>query len=255
MDPDRVLVAKRLADGVDRHQADLGRVEGVDPHVRGAARVRRPADVAHRLHDAAVVRGGYTRLAFLGPRRRVDHHREVHVVEVSEPQELGLAAQELQLPCPRLRNAPLDIAVLLGRHGQEGDPSRKMVESLRIQQAHRRSQEARDLSVVATGVRRPGRRVALRMAGHDQRIQLTENGEGRPVSGMTPDVGSHAGQGEAGPRGQPELLEGLIDEASRLDLLEPQLGVAADLLAEPDDLVCALVDRLVDPLLQLVPGH
>ena len=50
---------------------------------------------------------------------RVDHHRHVDVVEVAEPQQLGLAAEELELARPRLAHAPLDVAVLLGRHREE----------------------------------------------------------------------------------------------------------------------------------------
>jgi len=88
-----------------------------------------------------------------------------------------------------------------------------------------------------------------------QRVQLAEHREGRSVTGPATDVGAHAGQRETRPRGQPELLEGFLDEPGGLDFLEPQLRVAADLLTEADDLVRALVDRLVDTLLQLVPGH
>ena len=48
VDADRVLVAERLAHGVDGREADLGGVERVDPQVRRAARVGRAADDSAR---------------------------------------------------------------------------------------------------------------------------------------------------------------------------------------------------------------
>src|SRR5439155_21223558 len=130
-----------------------------------------------------------------------------------------------------------------------------MVGGLRIQQAHRRAEHAGDLRVVAARVRRARARVALRMARHDQRVQLAEHGERRPVAATATGVGPHTGQREARPRDQSELLERVLDEPGRLDLLEPELGVAPELLAQPDDLLAATVDGLVDPLLQLALGH
>src|SRR5262245_4405015 len=76
---------------------------------------------------------------------------------------------------------------------------------------------------------------------------------GRPAAAL--HVGAHARHREARPRRQAQLLQGVLHQPRRLDLLEAELRLAADLLAEPDDLVAALVDRLVDPLLQLVLGH
>src|SRR2546427_251741 len=63
---DRVLVLEGLADRVDRHEADLGRVERVHSHVRRTAGVSGAPDVAHRLHDAAVVRPGHPALPSSG---------------------------------------------------------------------------------------------------------------------------------------------------------------------------------------------
>src|SRR5438094_832682 len=114
-----------------------------------------------------------------------------------------------------------------------------MVGGLRVQQAHRRAEHAGDLRVVAARVRRARARVALRMARHDQRVQLAEHGERRPVAAPATGVGPHTGQREARPRDQSELLERVLDEPGRLDLLEPERGVAEDLLAQPDDLLGA----------------
>src|SRR5436309_1688005 len=115
--------------------------------------------------------------------------------------------------------------------------------------------DLRRVARVHARVRRARARVALRMARHDQRVQLAEHGERRPVAAPATGVGPHTGQREARPRDQSELLERVLDEPGRLDLLEPELGVAPDLLAQPDDLLAAAVDGLVDPLLQLALGH
>ena len=85
MDADRVVVPERLAHGVDRRERDLGGGEGVHSRVRRAPGVSGAADEARRLADAAVVRVRNAHRPVLRARRRVDHHRQVHVAEVAEP--------------------------------------------------------------------------------------------------------------------------------------------------------------------------
>src|SRR5256885_12590335 len=65
----------------------------------------------------------------------------------------------------------------------------------------------------------------------------------RPLTAVAGHLGSHTRHGQTGARGQSELFEGLLGEASRLDLLESELGMASNLLAQPDDLLAALIDR------------
>src|SRR5207247_1433984 len=132
---DRVVVTEGLAYRVDRGQADLGGVERVDPEVRRPARVRGPADVAYGLDDAAVVRRGDARLPELRLGGRMDHHGHVHVVEVTEPQQLRLASQELELARPRLLDTPRDVAVLLGRDREEDDTPGEMLVGLGARQS------------------------------------------------------------------------------------------------------------------------
>src|SRR5205807_9097978 len=252
---DRVLVAERLADGVDRRQADLRRVERVDPHVRRAAGVRGAPQVTHGLHDAAVVRARHAGLAVLRPRRHVDHHRHVDVVEVAEPEQLRLAAEEFQPARARLRHAPLDVAVLLGRHREEDDAPGQVIEGPRVEQPHGGAEQAGDLGVVAAGVGRAGLRIGHRVAGDDETIELPEQRERRALAGAARHVGPHPGQRQAGLGAQPELAQGLLVQARGIDFLEAELRVLPDLLAEADDVLAALVDRPIDALLQLVPGH
>ena len=56
-----------------------------------------------------------------------------------------------------------------------------MVEGPGAEQPHRGAQQSRDLGVVPAGVRRAGLRIGDRVAGHDQPVQLAEEGEGRSV--------------------------------------------------------------------------
>src|SRR6266851_5626037 len=69
---------------------------------------------------------------------------------------------------------------------------------------------------------------------HHEAVQLPQQREGRAV--LDPrDLGPHAGEREAAPRLEPELAERLLGQPRGLELLEAELGLAADALAEPDD--------------------
>src|SRR6185436_17831075 len=166
-----------------------------------------------------------------------------------------LAAQELQLAGARLADAPLDVAVLLGRHREEHHTAGEMVEGLGVEQAHGSAEQPGDLRIMAAGVRGARLGIGHRMAGDDERVQLAEHGEGGARAGPAGHVRPHAGRGEAALRGKPQPAKGFLDEPRGLDLLEAELGVLADLLAEFDVLLGALVDGLVDALLQFVFGH
>ena len=167
MDADGVLVAESLADGIDGGEPDVRGVERVDTHVRLAARVGGPADVAHGLDDAAVVRRRHPGPTVLRPRGRVDHHGQVHVVEVAETHELGLAPEELELARAGLIHPPLDVAVLLGGHGEKHNTSREMIGRVGVEQPHGGAEEAGHLGVVTARVGRPRLAIGEGMAGHD----------------------------------------------------------------------------------------
>ena len=255
MDADRVLVAEGLADGVDRGERDLRRVEGVHSEPRGSAGVCGPSDVPDGLHDAAVVGRGHSGLAVLGPRGRVDHHREIHVVEVTETQQLRLAAEELELARAGLAHAPLDVAVLLGGHREEDESPGEMSGGPCVHQSHGRAQQAGDLGIVATRVGGTRRWISVGMSDDDERVELAEEGERGPVAGAPGQIRAHAGDGEAAPRRETELAQRLLDEPRGLELLEAELGMPADLLPEADDLVPPPVDRLPDVALEVVSHH
>src|SRR3989442_983359 len=92
-------------------------------------------------------------------------------------------------------------------------------------------------------------------AGLALTVELTEQRERWAVAPATRRLGAHAGEGEAGLRLEPEPGEGLLDQPRGLDLLEAQLGMLPDPLAEPDDLLGPAVDGGVHALLQLVLRH
>src|SRR5439155_13967271 len=104
-------------------------------------------------------------------------------------------------------------------------------------------------------LRRAPPRVTLGMPRHDQRIQLPQHGERGPRACPPLYVGADARQREPRARRQAELLERLLDQTRRPALFEAELGVAPDLLTQPDDLRAPPVDRLPHAPLQLVLRH
>ena len=251
----RVLVAKRLADGIDAHQRDVRGVERVDARVRRGAGVRRLADEAHRLAEPAVVGARDCDRAVFGTRRRVDHHGEIDVVEVAQAQQLALAAEELEASGSHLLESPLEVAAFLGGDGEEGHASRQVLHRLRRREADGGAEHPRHLSVVTAGVRRACGRVGFRVALNDEAIELAHHRERRAGAGATGDVGAHAGESEAGLRRQPDFAKHVGDQRRGLDFLEAELGLAADALAERDDALGVRLDGRVHPLLELVPRH
>src|SRR4029453_2766134 len=167
----------------------------------------------------------------------------------------ALAAEELEPSGAHLVEPPLEIAALLGGHGHERHPAREVLEGARPEKADRRADEPRDLGVVAGRVRGARHRVRLRVSGDPEGVELADEGERRPGPGAAGDVRANARQSEAGSRHETEAAKFLRDEGRGLQLLEAQLGVAADGLADTDDLIGVALDRLPDTLLQLVPAH
>jgi hypothetical protein len=132
----------------------------------------------------------------------VDHHGEIHVVEVAQAQEFGLTPKKFQRALARLSHPPLDVAVFLRGHREEDHAAGQVLGGLGVHEAHGRAQHPRHLGVVATGVGRSGLGVGLRMAGDHQTVQLSEHGERRAFAGAPGQIGAHAGEGESALRGE-----------------------------------------------------
>src|SRR3989304_712336 len=71
----------------------------------------------------------------------------------------GLPAEDPPLPLPRLVHAPLDVAVLLRRDGEEDDAPGEGLHRFDAHEAHGGAEQSGDLGVVAAGVSRPRRGV------------------------------------------------------------------------------------------------
>src|SRR4029077_9013629 len=100
----------------------------------------------------------------------------------------------------------------------------------------------------------PGRGTGPRMAPPDQAVQLPQQREGRAVFHAL-GLGAHAGDRQATARLEPHLAERLLHEARGLELLEAQLGLAADALAHPDDALAVTIDGCADGLLEALFGR
>ena len=174
---------------------------------------------------------------------------------MTEPQQLGLASQEFQPPGPGLGHAPLDVAVLLGGNREEHHTTGQVVEGLGVEQAHGRPEQPGHLCVVAAGVRGTGLRVGDRVAGDDEGVELAEQREGGTVTAAAGHVGPDPGERQTALGRQAQTPHRLLDQAGGLHFLEAELGVPADRFAETDDLLGALVDGLMNTLLQLGFGH
>src|SRR4029079_1852646 len=149
----------------------------------------------------------------------VDHHREIHVVEVAEADQLLLAARELEAAGADLRLPPLHVAALLGRYPEEDHATREVVERARVDQAHRGPQHARDLRVVTAGVGGAGVRVALGSPGDTQAVQLADQREGRAVAAAPRHLRADAGHRQTAPRRHAAAPDRLLREAPVTRLL------------------------------------
>src|SRR5207245_11770408 len=100
-----------------------------------------------------------------------------------------------------------------------------------------------------------GRGIRLGMAGDAERIELADDRKARPAALRARRDRLDAGHREPGLRLEPEAGERLLDEGGGLRLLEAELRIPADALAEADDGLGPLIDRAPHLALQLVPRH
>ena len=117
MDADGVGVNEGFTVEVDGGHCQGGGVEGVDAEVGRAAGVGAPAEEPDFFGQGAVVGAAYGQLPFAGGTGGVHHHRQVDVVELAQPDELGFAAQELDFALAPQVVAVFNFDVFLGRHG------------------------------------------------------------------------------------------------------------------------------------------
>ena len=107
------------------------------------------------------------------------HHGDVHVVHDAELDELRLASQELELALAPKFVAVLDLDELLGRDGEERHAACQVFEHAGRLKAHGNGEQRTDLRVMPAGVDGVGLGVGKRVAGNDERVELSEHSDGR----------------------------------------------------------------------------
>lgn len=218
-----------------------GGVQGVDAVKGPGARVGLPPGEADQLAQKAGAVAADEEAAVPDAGMGVDHHAHVDVVQQALPQELLFAAEEADLPLLLQPLPVLQLHVFLRRHGHEGHVPVQLVRQ--GCQAHGGAQHGGDLGVVAAGVGGACLPVRLGVQGADHRVQLSHHhdpGAGRTALQIAPD----AGDGQMVPERDPELRKGAAHQLRRPPLLEAQLRVGEDLLADPDDGVLMFIDGL-----------
>src|SRR5262249_28059391 len=98
-------------------------------------------------------------------------------------------------------------------------------------------------------------RIALRMTGDDEAVELAKERERRPVSGTASHLGADARERQSRLGLEAESGERLLDETRRFDLFEAELRLLAYALAEAHDLLRAPVGCVYLALLQFVLRH
>ena len=119
MEADVIFFAEGFAQGVDAHEAQHGRVQGVDAVVRSRRGVRRLAMVFDELADKAVA--GTSELYFtlrVVRRRDVHLHRRVDIVEAALVNNFFLAAEEMNFSLIPQGIPVFDFNAFFSRHGE-----------------------------------------------------------------------------------------------------------------------------------------
>ena len=256
MDADRVLVPEGLAKRIDRHEADLRGVERVDAHVRRAAGMGRPADVARELADAPVVRQRHDA-------RPSSARGVVWIIIARSTSSKWPSRISSGLP-PRSSSVP--AARWLTRHSRSPPssagtaknttrPARCAITPVVVQAPSPRPASPPPAHCGRTRARRRWRDRPSGWPATDQRVELADERERRPRALAARHLRPHAREREPRPRRQPEPRERLLDQLRGLHLLESQLRTPPDPLPDPDDVGGPPIHRLEQPPLQLVLCH
>ena len=228
MDAYGVLVLEGLALGVYGHEAEHRGVEGVDALVGRAAGVRLlPYVVDHLAHEAVVAAADAQLLLYLAVRVAAD--ADVDVLHVAEADELLLATEELELLLLPEVVPVVDLEVLLGGDGEEGDVAVEFAHD--VVEAEASAEHRRHLGVVTAAVGCAGDGVALGVVGDADRVELTDDADDGPLP-LLLEVRLRARDPYLGLVGPAHLLVLLLRELGGLPLLEAELGLLPDRLAD-----------------------
>ena len=173
VDPDRVLLLKRLSLISHGAHGQAGHVEGVDAVPGRRARVGLPAHKHGVLADKAVARvAGRQAVAPGADGEVVDHHTHVRVVKSAAVGQLRLAAEIVKLSLPAQPFPVVHLNVLLRGNRHKVDLSVQLVKQARVGKRVRDPVHHRGLNIVAAGVDRSGPAVAVRVVQADHGVQL-----------------------------------------------------------------------------------
>ncbi len=142
---------------------------------------------------------------------------------------------------------PLVVPVLLRRLEEEADAPRQPPSSGLLGQELGRTQQARDVDIVAAGVHHARN---LRGIGDlvllldRQGIHIGPQGDGRTRDSGRHQIGHYSCLGHTGMAGDPQLGQPAGDQLSRAVFLKSQLGMAVNLAAQGNQYVAQRLSLL-----------
>ena len=229
-------------------------VQGVDAQVGRTAGMSAAADEPDALGYGPVVGAADAKVLVAAVAGGVHHHRQVDVVELAKPDHLRFAAEKFNLALLPQPVPVFDFDVFLGGDSHEHQAAAEGGEHVRLHQGHGGPQHHGYLAMVPAGVGRSRLRVGMGVLVHDQRVQLSQDGQGGACRASN-QVGADPGDGQPRPERNAHLGEGPGHQVCSLGLAEPRLRVFQDGLGQADDFVGPVIDFLEDPPLQVFFGR
>ena len=144
-------------------------------------------------------------------------------------------------------------AEFLGGYADKGDVAVDFFLDFRHGQGNSRAVHAGHLGVVAAGMGRARLAPGIRVGGQGQRVHLAHQADIQTPRGFRIfQVSLYAGEADACPGLQAQLLQALRQLLGGTELLEAGFRVVPDVVAEADDLLGVFVDDLADSFFDLI---
>ena len=252
MDAHIVLVPEGLTLGVDGHQADLGRLESVDPIPGSAAGMSFFAFIINQLchiaHTHRAASGHF--VAAVG----VLHEHHIDIVEYTQLDEFLLAADKGQLALFDQAMAVFQLHPFFGRHTHQDDVAVQFAHNAAVLQRHSSTHDGGNLHMMAAGMGCTSHRVGAPMARRHDSIQLAH--QSQTNFGRTALHGSNdAGDGYPILVFDAQLIQHFVYFLCGFEFLESQLRLCKDRFSKSDDFIGIFVHSLTGPALQFCNVH
>ena len=161
MYPDNILFLERFPQGIDAHDSQTGRVQGVDAFMGGIGCMGGFADILYGLANKPVA-GRSDSHRFLGHvGLGMHHHGHVDIVKVTFVNQLALAADIMKLALLPQCFAIGDLHIFFSRHGEEHRVPCQIFHDAGFHNAGAGRQHNGGLEEMAAGMGRPGQRICL----------------------------------------------------------------------------------------------